>query len=95
MQRSAALQCRSEITFHHLDGQDIFGRAMSVRWSNSPEPVLSQIVDANGFVQGRIVDYAKLSPESRIDGIEAHLTLVAREGDICVGVLRLRGHFTS
>src|SRR6266536_3290350 len=67
MQRSAALQCRGEITFHHLDGQDIFGRAMPVRWSNSPEPVLSKIVDANGSVQGRIVDYAKLNPESRID----------------------------
>src|SRR5450759_3611045 len=33
IQRSAALQCRGEITFHHLDdGQDVFGRALPVRW---------------------------------------------------------------
>jgi hypothetical protein len=68
MQRAAALQCRGEITFHHLDdGQDIFGRVMPVRWSNSPEPVLSEVVDLRGVVQARIVDFAKLTPESRID----------------------------
>ncbi|HTT22859.1 MAG TPA: hypothetical protein VMG82_28270 [Candidatus Sulfotelmatobacter sp.] len=68
MQRAAALQCRGEITFHHLDdGQDIFGRAMPVRWSNSPELVPSRIVNMSGVVQGQIIDVAKLTPEYRID----------------------------
>jgi dsRNA-specific ribonuclease len=39
MLRAAALQCRGMITFHHLDGQNIFGRTMAVRWSSSPQPV--------------------------------------------------------
>jgi hypothetical protein len=68
MQRAAALQCRGEIRFHHLgDGQDVFGRAMPVRWSNSPQLVPSEIVDPNGVVQARIIDFAKLTPEDRID----------------------------
>jgi hypothetical protein len=44
MQRAAAIQCRGEITFHHLnDGQNVFGRAMPVRWVKSPEPIANQI----------------------------------------------------
>jgi hypothetical protein len=39
MSRNPALQCHGTITFHHLDGQNIFGRAMPIRWSGSPEPV--------------------------------------------------------
>jgi hypothetical protein len=39
MSRNTALQCHGEITFHHLDGQNVFGRAMTGRWSGSPEPV--------------------------------------------------------
>ncbi len=39
MSRSTALQCHGEITFHHLDGQNVFGRSMAGRWSRSPEPV--------------------------------------------------------
>jgi hypothetical protein len=38
MSRSTALQCHADITFHHLDGQNVFGRAMIGRWSGSPEP---------------------------------------------------------
>lgn len=38
MSRDAALQCHGTITFHHLDGQNIFGRAMPFRWRASPEP---------------------------------------------------------
>lgn len=59
MQRAAALQCRGEITFHHLDGQNIFGRQMPVRWSNSPQPIASQIVDTHGVVQYAILDFAR------------------------------------
>src|SRR5258708_25788793 len=39
MSRDAALQCHGSITFHHLDGQDVFGRAMPIRWAQAPEPV--------------------------------------------------------
>jgi hypothetical protein len=39
MSRNAALQCHGVITFHHLDGQNVFGRSMPIRWSGSPEPV--------------------------------------------------------
>jgi hypothetical protein len=39
MVRSAALQCRAAVTFHHLaDERDIFGRAMDGRWASTPEP---------------------------------------------------------
>jgi hypothetical protein len=39
MVRAPALQCRAAITFHHSDDeQDIFGRVMEGRWSNTPEP---------------------------------------------------------
>lgn len=67
MQRGAALQCRGEITFHHLDGQNIFGRAMVVRWSNSPQPIASQVLDNGGVVQFHIIDFARPASESRID----------------------------
>lgn len=42
MQRNAALQCHGTITFHHLDGQNVFGRAMPIRFSETPEPVPSK-----------------------------------------------------
>jgi hypothetical protein len=46
--RGPALQCRGTVTFHHLDGQNVFGRIMAVRWSGSPEPVPLQAVTADG-----------------------------------------------
>lgn len=68
IQRSAALQCRGEITFHHLDdGQDVFGRIMPVRWARSPEPIASQILDTNSTLQFYIVDFARGTTESRMD----------------------------
>lgn len=68
MQRAAATQCRGEITFHHLnDGQDVFGRAMAVRWVKSPEPIANQIVTADGAIQFYIRDFARAASESRID----------------------------
>ena len=39
MSRNAAMHCKGTITFHHLDGQDVFGRAMGIRWSDTTEPV--------------------------------------------------------
>jgi hypothetical protein len=67
MQRAAATQCRGEITFHHLDGQDIFGRTMAVRWVGSPEPIPSRIVGLNGTVQFFIQDFSRTTTDSRID----------------------------
>lgn len=67
MQRSAALQCRGEITFHNLDGQLFFRRTMPVRWVKSPEPIANQILDRDGNVQFFIRDFARAATESRID----------------------------
>jgi hypothetical protein len=67
LQRSAALQCRGEITFHNLDGQSFFKSPMSVRWVSSPEPIANQIIDLQGNVQFSILDFTRGSSESRID----------------------------
>lgn len=39
MSRDAATQCHGTIAFYHLDGQNVFGRTMPLRWSGSPEPI--------------------------------------------------------
>jgi hypothetical protein len=82
MQREAATQCRGEITFHHLnDGQDIFGRAMPVRWVNSPQPIANQIIGLDGAIQFYILDFARTADESRIDvypGEEEKLDVAVR-----------------
>jgi hypothetical protein len=82
MQRAAATQCRGAITFHHLnDGQDVFGRAMAVRWVRSPEPIANQIISVDGQVQFYIRDFARAATESRIDvypGEEELLDVVVR-----------------
>lgn len=44
MSRDAATHCHGTITFHHLDEQNVFGRAMQVRWSGSPEPTPTKVV---------------------------------------------------
>ena len=67
MLRGAALQCRGEVTFHHLDGQDVFGRKMPVRWANSPQPVANQITDLQGEVQFLVQDRTRNATESRMD----------------------------
>ena len=48
MLRAPALQCRATITFHHLDGRNVFGRAMSGRWASSPQPLPIPIVGPHG-----------------------------------------------
>jgi len=81
MQRGAALQCRGEITFHHLDGQDVFGRKMTVRWASSPQPVASQVTDLRGNVQFVIRDFARTASDVRMDvypGEEEILDVAAR-----------------
>lgn len=67
MQRAAAIQCRGEITFHHLDCQNVFGRAMPVRWARSTEPTDSPILNSEGQVVFRLREFERLSLESRID----------------------------
>jgi len=81
MQRATALQCRGEISFHHLDAQDVFGRAMTVRWSNSPQPIANQVMDLEGNIRFYIIDFARAAAESRVDvypGEEQILDVVAR-----------------
>lgn len=39
LSRNAALQCHAEISFYHLDGQNVFGKAMTGRWSGPVEPI--------------------------------------------------------
>jgi len=64
--RLPAIQCRGEITFHHLDGQNISGRVMAGRWAGSPQPLTIPVVGPNGVVF-EIVDLTRLTIESRID----------------------------
>ena len=65
MLRNAALQCHRTITFHHLDGQNIFGRAMPIRWSGSPEPVTMQV--SLGSQHLLITDPARFTLTPRVD----------------------------
>jgi hypothetical protein len=66
MVRAPALQCRGSITFHHLDGQNVFGREMTVRWTGSPQPIPIQARAQDG-TQIQIFDPMRLTPESRMD----------------------------
>lgn len=36
LSRDAAVRCHGFITFHHLDGQDVFGRSMPAKWARLP-----------------------------------------------------------
>ena len=90
MVRAPALQCRATITFHHLDdGQKVFDRTMSGRWSGSPEPVALPVVGPGGQ-QFQMLDFSRLTLESRIDvypGERELLDIVARfdNDDECYG----------
>jgi hypothetical protein len=65
MMRSPALQCRGEISFHHLDGQYLFDRLMPARWASTPEPV--QTVGIQNGTPVAVLDQHKLLTPSRID----------------------------
>jgi hypothetical protein len=83
MIRAPALQCGATITFHHLDGQNVFGRTMVGRWSASPEPVTLPVVGPQGQ-QFQIIDFARLTVESRMDiypGQTQTLDIAARSDD--------------
>lgn len=65
MSRNAAIQCHGTITFHHLDGQNVFGRAMPLRWSGSPEPIAMRLVAGDKHIF--IADPARFTLTPRID----------------------------
>jgi hypothetical protein len=88
--RAPALQCRAEITFHHRDGHDVFGRIMEGRWASSPEPVPSPILDLDGMQKFNLVDFTRITLGSRVDvypGEGELLDIVNRphEDDNCYG----------
>lgn len=88
MSRDAATQCHGTITFHHLDGQNVFGRAMQVRWSGSPEPTPTQVIVRDQSYE--IFDPSKIAFISRMDiypGEAERIDTVVRldDEDVCYG----------
>jgi hypothetical protein len=65
MTRNTASACHAMISFHHLDGQNVFGRSMAGRWSGTPEPVPGII--SIGNQQGFFFDPGKLIGIQRFD----------------------------
>ena len=89
LSRNVAVRCHGIITFHHLDGQNVFGRPMQARWSGSPEPVPIQAI-APGPLPIQIFDPVRLSPELHRDihtGESEKLDVAARfDNDVeCYG----------
>ena len=86
MQRSAALQCRGTITFHNKDGQDVFGKAMAVRWASTTPPInaAGQIVDLQQPAQlkYRIVN---------VTGMESRMDVYPGEEEILDVAVRFKG----
>jgi hypothetical protein len=84
MMRSPASRCRGTISFHHLDGQDVFGRVMEGRWANTPEPARLAGIDAATGRLISVLDPERLGTPSRIDifpGQVQPLDVVARFDD--------------
>jgi hypothetical protein len=67
MLRETALQCHGSISFHHLDGQNVFGRSMPIRWSGSPEPVSMSLVITVDDKRFQVIDPTRLALISRMD----------------------------
>lgn len=65
LQRGAALQCHGMIEFYHLDGQNVFGRSMPIRWSGSPEP--APMLISAGEQRIILTDPARFTLAPRID----------------------------
>ena len=88
MSRAAAVQCHGIITFHHLDGQNVFGRTMPIRWTGSPQPLpLRAVVDGKRIL---IEDPARFTLSPRMDvypGESQSLDVAARfdNEDECFG----------
>ena len=82
MSRNAALQAHGTITFFNLDGQNLFGRSMAIRWSGAPEPVPAILeIDNKRFT---FFDPSKFSLNQRVDiypGEAQRLDVVTRFDD--------------
>jgi len=79
MLRNAALQCHGTITFYHLDGQNVFGRSMHIRWSDAPEPIPIRVQIGNH--KGLIFDPTRFTITQRVDiypGESAELDVAVR-----------------
>ncbi len=88
MTRSPAQQCYGSINFYHLDGQNVFGRSMRVRWSGSPEPVATTLQIGEHRVA--FIDGPRLTQLGKIDvfpGETERLDVAARfDNDVeCYG----------
>ena len=70
MSREAAMQVHVEVSFYHLDGQNVFGREMIARWSGAPEPVLPTVI--LGDKRGVIFDPQRLTVSSNMDIYPGH-----------------------
>ena len=56
LSRTAALQCHAAISFYHLDGQDVFARVMTGRWSGTVEPTPTiQILGDGNHVESIVI----------------------------------------
>lgn len=65
MYRNPALQCHGNISFHHLDGQNVFGRSMTLRWAAAPEPNPLRIII--GGQQGLVFDPVRITHLQKMD----------------------------
>jgi hypothetical protein len=65
MYRNPALQCHGNITFHHLDGQNVFGRSMILRWAGAPEPNPLQLQIGNDI--GLVFDPVRITHLQKMD----------------------------
>jgi len=62
-----ALGCRGKIVFYSgLNGHDIFGQPMAMRWSNRPHPEPTQFRSQNGL-EFQMWDTDRFIRESRMD----------------------------
>jgi len=83
--RESAMSSRGWITFHDLDGQDIFGRKMDIRWANNPEPLI--IDPQTGTAKGidwdkmRIGNIWNIPPGKIADEVYGNLDVVMRTKD--------------
>lgn len=74
LSRTAALNCRANISFHHLDGQNVFGRRMKGRWPSTPEPIaLRGKVGDQDLI---LFDPVRANTDSRVDIYAGDKTLL-------------------
>ena len=88
MSRNAAQQCTGHIVFRHLDGQDVFGRTMLIRWTGADQPLpLTFLFEGK---EAQVIDPGRITLEQRMDvyaGTEETLDVACRydEEEECYG----------